>query len=242
MFKIKITVIGALGDPVKFPCHACQKIGDEIIFDGEQFIGKICPAVWVQIVNKVNEMILPGPRHVEPLFYAPFLYAPLSARDENMKKYDGKGFRNVFDKWNEAKNPGAYSWPPAPRGTIFNQTTVICPDNRTSMVYKLEAFDLADTSVALPFFRREMVILYKVLPKPGISIDKILNEFSKDEIEIPYPALSQSLLEVLVEELQIMGYLEIKEGKASVTNKGKEKLQKFKDSLKPEEKEALNII
>ena len=81
----------------------------------------------------------------------------------------------------------------------------------------------------------------RVLPRPGIAVDKILNEFTKEEIENIYPSLSPILVEALVEELELIGYLEIKDGKASVTKKGEKKLEGFKKSLSAEEREALNM-
>ena len=109
------------------------------------------------------------------------------------------------------------------------------------MAMKIEAFDLSDKGDAVPYFRRQMSILSKVLPKQGIQVDKILNEFSKEQIEGIYPALSQIMVQVLSEELEVMDYLEIKEGKASVTKKGEAKLESFKKSLSVEEREALNM-
>ncbi len=109
------------------------------------------------------------------------------------------------------------------------------------MAMKIEAFDLSDKGDATPYFRRQMSILNKVLPKQGIEVDKILGEFSKDEIEIPYPALSQIMIEALSEELELMDYLEIQDGKASVPKKGEAKLEAFKNSLSPEGRQALNM-
>ena len=86
-----------------------------------------------------------------------------------------------------------------------------------------------------------MSILKKVLPKPGIKVDKILNEFSKEEIEGIYPALGPVMVQALVEELELMDYLEIQNGKATVTKKGEAKLEDFKASLSAEEIEALGL-
>ena len=132
-------------------------------------------------------------------------------------------------------------WPPHPERTVASNIMLICPDFRTSVVLKLEAFDLADDGDCVPWFRRTMAIWNKVLPKPGIAVDKILNEFTKEEIEEIYPALSQILVGILVEELELMGYLEIKEGKATVTDKGVKKIEDFKASLTAEEREALKM-
>jgi hypothetical protein len=106
---------------------------------------------------------------------------------------------------------------------------------------KLEVFDLSDKGDSTPYFRRQMSILNKVLAKQGIPAEKILGEFSKDEIEIPYPALNDVLVEALNEELELMGYLEIKDGKAFATPSGQTRLQAFKKSLSPEERTALNM-
>ncbi|HSW58984.1 MAG TPA: hypothetical protein VLH15_11310, partial [Dehalococcoidales bacterium] len=91
------------------------------------------------------------------------------------------------------------------------------------------------------YFRREMSILNKVLPKPGIKVNQILKEFSSAEINEIYPALSPILIQVLCEELELVGYLDIEKGKASVTPKGEAKLKNFKKSLSKEEKSALGM-
>ena len=43
MFQVKSTVVNFLGDEDKYPCHFQYKIGDEFIYDGEKFIGRVCP-------------------------------------------------------------------------------------------------------------------------------------------------------------------------------------------------------
>jgi ribosomal protein S19E (S16A) len=118
---------------------------------------------------------------------------------------------------------------------------VVCGDTRTSAVFKIEAFDLNDKGDGTPYFRREMTILHKVIPKPGIMVDKILKEFTKDEIEIPYPALSPAMVQALVDELELIGYLKIQKGKASVTKKGEAKLNAFKKGLSAQERKALKM-
>ena len=109
------------------------------------------------------------------------------------------------------------------------------------MMMKIEAFDLAEKGDSTPYFRREMSILHKVLPKPGIKMSQILKEFAPDQIKEIYPALSPIMIRVLSEELELMGYLDIKRGRATVTKKGEMKLKKFKKSLAPEEKRALQM-
>jgi predicted methyltransferase len=106
---------------------------------------------------------------------------------------------------------------------------------------KIEAFDLADKGDSTTYFRREMSILNKVLAKPEIELSKILNEFTKYQIEDIYPALSPILVQILTEELELMDYVSIEKGKVTVTKKGEAKLKEFIESLTPEEREALKI-
>ena len=248
MFKVKATVVGFLGDEDKYPCHFQHKIGDEFIWDGEKFIGKICPSLTPLLIPRMNELWAAGPKRLDYMYYVPFWYAPASVKDPSLKKYDGLGFRNVLTTYVEPQYhmanlaaPNAFKWPPHPERTVAKDIMVICPDIRTSALLKLEAFDLSDKGYDVPYFRREMAILKKVLPKPGIKVDKILNEFSKEENEGIYPALSQIMLQALVEELEVMDYLGIQNGKATVTKKGEAKLEDFKASLSAEEREALKL-
>ncbi len=39
-FKVKVTLIGFLGNTERYPCHFNHKVGDEVIFDGEKYIAK----------------------------------------------------------------------------------------------------------------------------------------------------------------------------------------------------------
>jgi uncharacterized repeat protein (TIGR04076 family) len=248
MFKVKATVVDFLGDKEKYPCHHQYKMGDEFIFDGESFSGTICPSLAIQAVPKMMELHAAGPRYKDYLFYYPFLYAPVSVDDPSLKKYDGLGFRNIFQTYTEPKHhmanlasSGAFKWPPPEKRAARRDVKIICPDYRTSVVVKLEAFDLSDKGRNIPFFRREMTILDKILRKPGIEADKILNEFSKEQIEGIYPALSQVMVVALLEELELMGYLEIKDGKVFPDKKAEVKLNGFKASLSAEERAALKL-
>ncbi|HUJ68857.1 MAG TPA: hypothetical protein VLW86_05005 [Syntrophorhabdales bacterium] len=248
MFKTRAVVIDFLGDKERYPCHHGYHIGDEFIWDGESFLGKICPSLATLVVPKLIEMHAAGPRYRGPLYYYPFLYAPKSVEDPELKKYDGLGFRNVFESYGEPKysmanlaSSSAFTWPPPEERVALKEVTMICPDYRTSVLVKLEAFDLSDKGRNIPYFRREMVILHKVLGKPGIRVDEVLGEFSAKEIEGIYPALSPIMVRVLVEELDLMGFLEIHEGKAVTTTRGEAKLDEFKKGLSKEERDALGM-
>ncbi|MBS7647421.1 TIGR04076 family protein [Candidatus Bathyarchaeota archaeon] len=247
-FKVKATLVNFLGDTKKYPCHFLHKIGDEIIWDGEKLIGRVCPDVLPLLIPVMHALRYAGPRYKDPMYYAPFWYASLSIFDPSMKKYDGLGFKVVKEKIVEPpyhvaslQPPNAFQWPPVNERIVMKDITVLCPDTRTSAVFKVEPFDLSDTGHDVPYFRREMVILYKVMQKPGIEVNKILDEFTKEEREEIYPPLSPVLVQALVEELELVGYIKVKEGKAYTTDKGKIKLDEFKASLTTEEKKALKL-
>ena len=250
MFKVKATVIGFMGDEEKYPCHFQHKVGDEFVYDGERYIGRICPGFSGALIPRMMNLFAAGPRAVpSPQYYYAFWYAPVSRRDATKKIYDGIGFRNVLET--SVENPRhiaslqpkhAFDWPPDSKRTVLlDSSIVVCGDTRTSLMAKIEAFDLADKGDSVTYFRREMSILHKVLPKPGIKANRILGEFTKDQIEDIYPALSPILIQILCEELELMGYLKIEKGKALVTAKGETKLKAFKKSLTKEERRALRI-
>ncbi|MGD0918397.1 MAG: hypothetical protein ABSB22_18255 [Thermodesulfobacteriota bacterium] len=247
MFQVKATVIGFLGDEKRYPCHFGHKIGDEFIYDGEKFIGRICSSMVPVLIPKMIAVHATGPRQIAPYHsYYPFWYAPASLRDPSQKKYDGLGFQNVLKDFVEPEYylsgmtpQNAYKWPPHGVRDIAKDTSkVVCLDNKTFMTMQIEAFDISDKGFDVPFFRRQMAIITKVLPKPGIELDKILGEFSKEQIEGIYPALSQIMIQILAEELDLMGYLKIQDGKVSATKKGEAKLKDFQKKLTAEEREG----
>ena len=117
----------------------------------------------------------------------------------------------------------------------------MCPDVKTAVVVQLEAIDVSAGGFALPYYRRQMVIMDRLLKKQGIEADKILNEFSKEEIEDIFPPLTPGAVEGLVEELELLGHIALKEGKAHVTKKGEAKVEDFKKNLTAAERKALNV-
>ena len=77
MFKVKATMAEFLGDEEKYPCHFQHKIGDEFVWDGEKFIGRICPSLGALLIPKMMELWAAGPNRLDSMYYVPFWYAPV---------------------------------------------------------------------------------------------------------------------------------------------------------------------
>ena len=253
MFKARATVVGFDQDEKKYPCHFRYKIGDEIIYDGETITGRVCPAILPELGQIFSALQSSGGRHKEgeaPGSYYPFWHSPLSVYDPSYKEYDGIGFKPTLERPEEGykyvPDETLFDIPPdgkyiVGKGTSREAFTLVCPDNHTLARIKIEAFDLSDKGDGLPYFRRAMSILNKVRQRPEIAINQIINEFSKDERDNIYPSLGQNIIAVLVGELELMGYVEVKDDKATITDKGIKKLEDYKASLSAEEREALKL-
>jgi uncharacterized repeat protein (TIGR04076 family) len=248
MFKVKATIIDFIGNRDRYPCHHGYQLGDEFIFDGASFSGSICPSFALTVVPRMMEVHAAGPRFKDYIHYYPFLYAPHSVDDPANKKYDGLGYRNVFQNYKEAPHDVARlagssseAWPPPEHRPERRAVRLICPDYRTSVVARIEAFDVSDAGRNIPFYRREMSLLDKILKKPGIGARDLLGEFTREQVEVIYPALSQVFIESLLEELELVGYLEIRDGRVYPLEKAAPKLKDYIISLSDEERQALGF-
>jgi uncharacterized repeat protein (TIGR04076 family) len=253
MFKVKATVVGFDKDESRYPCHFRYKIGDEIIYDGEIITGRLCPAILPEIGKIFKDLQSSGGRHKEGEIagsYYPFWHSPLSLFDPAYKKYDGVGFRPTLERPEEGykfiADETLYDTPPGGqyhigRGVDKREFTLICPDKKTLVRFKIEAFDLSDRGDGLPYFRRAMSVLNKVSQKPGIAMNKILDEFPSDERDNIYPSLGQKIIAVFVGELELMGYVNVKDDKVMITDKGKKKLTDYVKSLTAAERKALKL-
>jgi len=253
VFKVKATVTGFDKDEQKYPCHFRYKIGEEITYDGETITGRVCPSMAPVFGRAFNDLLASGGRHQEgedPKSYFPFWHSPLSVADPAYKKYDGVGFRSTPVRPEEGyryiADETLFDTPPGGKyiigkGTAKREFSLVCGDKHTLVRFKVEAFDLADKGDSLPYYRRTMSILDKVIRKPGIPLDKILSEFSKDQIYDIYPTLGQKIIAALVGELELLAYVDVVNGKVTATAKGKKKLQIFIAGLTAEEKKALQL-
>ena len=257
MFKVKATVLGFDNDEVRHPCHFRYKIGDTVIWDGEKFIGRICPSILRPFSEKVSILYTSGGRHQEgetPGQYLPFFHSPYSIYDPEYKKYDGVGFRPTLERpeQNYKYIPDVTLFDIPPGGELLGgpgtgelkKEILVCGDKHTLMRMEFEAFDLVDYGDGLPYTRRALSILNKISQKPEIAVNKIIDEFADDERDNIYPTLGQNIIWSLVGELSVLNYITLddgREGNVAITDKGKEKLKNFKNSLTPEEREALKM-
>jgi uncharacterized repeat protein (TIGR04076 family) len=208
MFKVRCKLMSFEGDEEKFPCHFNYKIGDEIYYDGVNFTGKICPGLIASMMPVVHGIYLSGNKYSGNIMY---LYRGHDARDPEMAKYDGVGFRPVKSQSVALQGgPGTKR----ARGGHF-----VCGDTRILAHFACEAVDISDSDYAQPFYRREIAILEKIEKEAGIKTDDILSRFTDFEKNDISPPLTPVLLEVLLEALEDMNYIEIRDGKAYATGR-----------------------
>ena len=196
MFKVKCTLIAFEGDEKTYPCHFNYKIGDVFYYDGVNFTGRICPGLLAPMMPMVYGVYLLGNKYFENVM---FRYRGHDARDATMKQYDGAGFRplDALDVDLPKVKVGHF----------------VCGDSRTLAHFSCEAADISDSDYAQPFYRREIAILDKIDKEPGIKTDAIISRFSDFEREKISPPLTPVLVEVLLEALVDMNYIEIRHGK-----------------------------
>ncbi|MFH1646582.1 MAG: hypothetical protein ABID71_02675, partial [Chloroflexota bacterium] len=161
MFKVKATVAGFDKDEQKYPCHFRYKIGEEIIYDGESVIGRVCPAMLPPLGRLFNDLLASGGRHKEGEpggSYFPFWHSPLSLYDPAYKKYDGIGFRPTLSRPDEGykfvADETLFDNPPGGQYHIGSSTekrvfSLVCGDSHTRTRFTVEAFDLADRGDSL---------------------------------------------------------------------------------------------
>jgi uncharacterized repeat protein (TIGR04076 family) len=216
MFKVRCELIAFEADEEKFPCHFKYEIGDEIYFDGVYFTGRICPGLFASMMPVVQGVYLLGYKYSENIMYR---YRGHDVRDPSMEKYDGTGFRPV-------KSPKTF--PPAKIGEVmtFDSKTgrargahFLCADDRTLAHFSCVPVDLSDSEYAQPFYRRGIAILEKIEAEPGIHPMEILPRFTEFERHEIGPVLTPVLLDVMLEALTDMKYIESREDVLYATGK-----------------------
>jgi len=217
MFKVRCRLISFAGDEKTFPCHFNYKIGDEFYYDGVNFTGKICPGLLASMMPVIHSVYLLGYKYFENIMYR---YRGVDARDPSMVKYDGMGFRpwQTSSEGAPEKLVKALSSVPktekAKGGGRF-----VCSDTRTLAEFSCEPFDLSDSDYAQPFYRRAIAILEKIEAEPGINTDEILGKFTDFERDDISPPLTPILVQILLEALTDMNYIELRDGRAYATGR-----------------------
>jgi uncharacterized repeat protein (TIGR04076 family) len=216
MFKVRCKVISFDGDEETFPCHFNYKVGDEIYYDGVYFSGRICSGLFATMMPVVHGVHLMGNRFGENIM---FKYRGLDARDPNMAKYDGLGFSPRKTLPQGIPPSMATLHPSLRKTTKLKGMRFACSDTRTLAQFLCEAVDLSDSDYCQPFYRRAIAILEKIEAQPGIRTDEILDRFTAFERDEISPPLTPVLLELILEALGDMGYVEVHDGTARATGK-----------------------
>jgi uncharacterized repeat protein (TIGR04076 family) len=212
-YKVKCKLVAFLGDIEHFPCHFGYEIGDEFIYDGEKFIGRVCSGLFSSnMLSVIDTIRYSGNLHFR---HFPWLYSGYSRREPSMKKYDGVGWANV--KEGEIPEGARREYlertlpvPPERRGGGGFH----CADLRILAVFRAEPFGLSEKGFDLPFYQREMNILEKIKVEPGLDAADVLGRFTKWEKEDIYPPLGPVNLELMLGELEGAGYIELRDGRA----------------------------
>lgn len=202
-FKVRAKFLGFYADEEKYPCHFDYQAGEEIIYDGARFEGRICPGLINVLMPKIKIMIDSGTRHFQRMLYRK--HSGPSVRDPSMKEHDGIGFR-MLDKFPDEMEKKYFA--PVEKGVV-----VCCEDVRTLAAFLLEPIDLADSGFYLGDYKRQMELLEKIQTEPGLTVDGIINKFSDYEKSL-YPTLTPDFVQLALEEMAAVNYIDLKNGKA----------------------------
>lgn len=248
-FSVKATLVAFVGDPEHYPCHAGIKVGDVITFDGSEIKGKCCADAFPALVDAMIKVGTAGPRYKDPGYYNLFWHAVNSAPNPDMAKYDGNGFVAINKPFDLGPHhvhdlipKGGFCWPPTEERVACKDCMVMCPDLRTAATWKVEAFDLVTSGHGLPYTRREMTIMDRVIKQGGsYPINKILDLYDEFEINEIYPTLVQPMVREMIEELELLDYATTKDGMVTITQKGKDRVARYKTEIPVEHAEALKM-
>src|SRR4030042_644798 len=211
-FKVKCTLVSFTGDPDNFPCHFNYEIGDEFTYDGEKFEGRICNGLLKNMAPVIWNTVFYGRGDYDRMIY---LYSGLSARDPEMKKYDGVGFRPL-KKAPERADPKYLGGIPTipPETLIKRQRGFTCDDTRTGARFTCEPVDLASGGDMMTNYIPAIIIFEKVKQKPGMTADEILEKFTEFERVEVYPPIYDLNVSLMLDEMALVGYIDMIDGKA----------------------------
>ena len=189
-FKVRCRLAAFLGDAEKFPCGFGYKIGDEFIYDGEKFIGRICPYVLRGIIPHITAMFIAGDKYSERMMF----------RYTDRKEPDVEGAARVQAGLPPATERG--------RGWTFP-----CPDIKTLAYFIVEPIGLVEGT---PLYKREMAMVEIIKAKPGLTAGEILNKLAEEESRKTSPRLLPTAMgvEIMLEELADAHYIKLRDGKA----------------------------
>lgn len=208
MFKVRCKLIAFDGDTENFPCHFHYNIGDEIIYDGVYFTGRICQGLFPTMFPVVQNVHLMGNRYPAEIA---FKYRAFDIINPEMAKYDGAGF-SPRKTMPDRVPPSMKSLHPSLKKEKIRGMRFACIDTRTLAQFSCEAVDLSDTDYCQPFYRRAISILDRIAVEPGINVTELLRRFSTFEREEISPVLTVPFIRVMVNGLEDVGYIEVREG------------------------------
>ncbi len=215
-FKVRCKLVAFQGDPERFPCHFDYHIGEEFTYNGEKFEGRVCNGLIKNMAPVIWNTIFYGGGDYDRMLY---LYTGLSERDPSMQKYDGIGFKPL-KKAPAGADPKYLKSISAdlPRELIKRGRGFVCDDTRTGAFFVCEPIGLADGGDMKTHYTREMSILEKIKKEPGMTVEEILNKFSKWEREEIYPPIYPLNVTLMLNEMATVNYIELKEGRAYPKN------------------------
>jgi uncharacterized repeat protein (TIGR04076 family) len=211
MFKVRCKLIAFKGDVETFPCHFKYKIGDEFYYDGDVFTGRICQGLFPSMIPVIKGTFLLGNKYNENVMHR---YRGFDAEDASMAMYDGAGYRPWTSHPQEAPEKIAKLLSSVLKTEKAKGGHFVCGDTRILAEFSCEPVDLSDSDYCQPFYRREIAVLEKIEVEPGIKTTEILKRFSEFERDNIAPPLTPIYVEVILEALTDMSYIEIRGGKA----------------------------
>jgi hypothetical protein len=215
-FKVRCRLVGFTGDPDNFPCHFDYQIGDSFTYNGERFEGRVCNGLLKNMVSVIWDTVFYGPGEEMKFIY---LYSGLSARDPGMKKYDGIGFRPLKKAPEGADEKYLQSFKAErPTEIMRSERSFICDDTRTGAKFVCEPIGLADGGDILTYYNRQMDMLEKIKKEPGMTVDELLNKYTKWEQEEIYPPIYNVNVSLMLGEMATVDYIEMRDGRAYPKN------------------------